>query len=77
MSEGLKQLYSYCSNMHFRYCEPYIYSFFGLSEYVIGKKFFTYSQNKSCSVLCNIGYHGMVALDFSDSSVSHLIHCVS
>ena len=40
---------------HNEYCEPYVYSFFGLFEYVI--------------VLCNIGYHGMVSLDFADSSV--------
>ena len=40
---------------HNEYCEPYVYSFFGLFEYVI--------------VLCNIAYHGMVSLDFADSSV--------
>jgi len=40
---------------HNMYCEPYVYSMFAFSEYVI--------------VLCNIAYHGMVALDFSDSSV--------
>ena len=54
-SLGAAALALYFYWRHNEYCEPYVYSFFGLFEYVI--------------VLCNIGYHGMVSLDFADSSV--------
>ena len=40
---------------HNEYCEPYVYSFFGLCEY--------------CIVVCNILYHGLISYDLSDHSV--------
>lgn len=37
---------------HNEYCEPYVYSFFGVFEYIV--------------VLCNMAYHVLGYLDFSD-----------
>jgi len=41
---------------HNEYCEPYVYSFFGLSEYTL--------------ILSNMAYHGLAAKDFSDWTIN-------
>ena len=41
---------------HNEYCEPFVYSFFAMSEYSI--------------VLCNMIYHGLAGYDFHDFIVS-------